>query len=244
MKLKAQLPMLLDAFPVDNPYCNHVDFMWSTDVTKLVNDPIRRSLGRTDDPDWEYSEPDPRMKPVQLETVGRNEVCNVSAVADGQNFELSMDYMLDNLDAIIANTMPQLVDQSDVVTFKREMEMQKVVFTDLIRSAKDQYSRSRDSLVNGISDKVSAARAEAETQVKRAGQLIGDKVSSGGQLIGDKVSSAGQLIGDKVSSASKSVTTGLAKAEKSLADGVNKAERAVGNALKTSLNKVINVFSF
>lgn len=56
-KLKSQLPRLIDAVMIDNPYFNHLDFMWSIEVNERVNDPVKELLEKTDDMDWEYSRP-------------------------------------------------------------------------------------------------------------------------------------------------------------------------------------------
>jgi len=59
MKLKSLLPRLIDAVMIDNPYFNHLDFMWSTEVNERVNNPIKELLEKTDDMEWEYSRPNP-----------------------------------------------------------------------------------------------------------------------------------------------------------------------------------------
>jgi len=65
MKLKSQLPRLIDAVMIDNPYFNHVDFLWSTEVNKRVNDPIKETLRKTDSVDWKYSGPNtPHSKDI------------------------------------------------------------------------------------------------------------------------------------------------------------------------------------
>lgn len=65
MRLKSQLPRLMDAVMIDNPYCNHVDFLWSLKVNEHVNDPIKETLRKTDDVNWKYSEPNPsKLKDV------------------------------------------------------------------------------------------------------------------------------------------------------------------------------------
>ncbi|XP_022178043.1 gastric triacylglycerol lipase-like [Myzus persicae] len=59
MKLKSQLPRLMDAVMIGNPYFNHLDFLWSIEVNERVNDPIKEILRKTDDKDWKYSGPNP-----------------------------------------------------------------------------------------------------------------------------------------------------------------------------------------
>lgn len=55
MRLKSQLPKLVDVVPVDSSRCNHVDFLWSLDVTKQVNVKVTEILQKTDHPDWEFT---------------------------------------------------------------------------------------------------------------------------------------------------------------------------------------------
>lgn len=55
MRLKAQLPKLLDVILVKNVYCNHVDFLWSLKVNEHINDPVKEILQKTDNIDWKYS---------------------------------------------------------------------------------------------------------------------------------------------------------------------------------------------
>jgi len=65
MKLKSQLPRLIDAVMIDNPYFNHLDFIWSTEVNERINDPIKEMLRKTDGVDWEYSGPNlPQSKDI------------------------------------------------------------------------------------------------------------------------------------------------------------------------------------
>lgn len=59
MRLKAQLPKLVDVILVKNPYCNHVDFLWSLKVNEHVNNPVKEILKKTDDINWEYLGPSP-----------------------------------------------------------------------------------------------------------------------------------------------------------------------------------------
>jgi len=50
---------------IDNPYFNHLDFIWSTEVNERVNDPIKEMLQKTDNVDWEYSGPNlPQSKDI------------------------------------------------------------------------------------------------------------------------------------------------------------------------------------
>lgn len=57
MRLKSQLPKLVDVVPVDSSRCNHVDFLWSLEVTKQVNVKVTEILQKTDHPDWEFTGP-------------------------------------------------------------------------------------------------------------------------------------------------------------------------------------------
>lgn len=66
MRLKRQLPNLMNAFSVNSPHFNHVDFLWSVDVIKLVNEPIKQILEKTDDLHWENLKPNSKMSPSEI----------------------------------------------------------------------------------------------------------------------------------------------------------------------------------
>jgi len=72
MRLKSQLPKLMDFVPVDSPRCNHVDFLWSLDVTKQVNAKVTEILLKTDHADWEYTGP-PSGSCTDTEGTGGND---------------------------------------------------------------------------------------------------------------------------------------------------------------------------
>jgi len=81
MKLKSLLPKLMDAVLIDNPYFNHVDFMWSTEVNQRVNDPIKETLRKTDNMDWKYSGPNlPNLK----------DISNVNSKVSGNSGEVNI----------------------------------------------------------------------------------------------------------------------------------------------------------
>lgn len=61
MKLKAQLPKVMNTIPVNNPHFNHVDFLWSINVKQQVNNPVKEILRNTDDMEWKYLGPGPTM---------------------------------------------------------------------------------------------------------------------------------------------------------------------------------------
>jgi len=61
MRLKVQLPRLIDIVLINNSYCNHLDFIASLKVNEHVNNPIKKILRITDDKDWVYSGPNPNM---------------------------------------------------------------------------------------------------------------------------------------------------------------------------------------
>lgn len=61
MKLKTQLPKLMDVILVNNSNCNHLDFLASLKVNEHINNPIKEILHKTDDTKWIYSGPNPNM---------------------------------------------------------------------------------------------------------------------------------------------------------------------------------------
>lgn len=138
MRLRDQLPMLMDAFPVDNPYCNHVDFLWSLKVNEHVNDPVKGILRKTDAAGWRYSGPSPSAVAGSRHGTGGGGCAPAangtvrSSTADDPNFVAGLDYFAENLDAIIASAMPRTVARGDRADFERERELQKFVFGKLI----------------------------------------------------------------------------------------------------------------
>ncbi|XP_025198658.1 lipase 3-like [Melanaphis sacchari] len=92
MRLKSQLPRLIDAVMIDNPYCNHVDFLWSLKVNEHVNNPIKETLRKTDDVSWRYSGPNPPKSKEGSNvsgdgSIGSSEHVNISGSAT--NIDLS-----------------------------------------------------------------------------------------------------------------------------------------------------------
>lgn len=160
MRLKIQLPKLMDAFSIKSPYWNHVDFLWSKDVTKQVNDPTREILERTDDLDWQYSMPNNRIVlPNTIDISDRKEFCNALislGVTSNLKFVPSWDYIIkENLNILIANVMPRFMIENDIHNFEQELELQKIVFGDLIKFIKlveKKYGRLHDNFTSDIFD--------------------------------------------------------------------------------------------
>lgn len=157
MRLKSQLPRLIDAVMIDNPYCNHVDFMWSLKVNEHVNDPVKETLRKTDDVDWKYSGPNPSKDTLD---VGGNVSAgyiggsgNISISEDiriaggnisGSGAPLNLDYIAKNLGRIIRDIMPMSME-GDAADFKQERELQETLLADAIefvRLVQKKYFRS------------------------------------------------------------------------------------------------------
>lgn len=155
MRLKAQLPRLVDVIRVNNPYCNHVDMLWSLKVNEHVNEPAMGILRKTDDPGWVYTGPNPGVgNEIRIEDLGDVAGKRTPVPMDPVDRPVSTGpgyYLPTNLDAIIANAMPPSMDDKDAAAFERERELQKVLFGNVIefaRSAQKMYGRLWDDIVS------------------------------------------------------------------------------------------------
>lgn len=133
MKLKFQLPKLMDIILVNNSYCNHLDFLASLKVNEHVNDPIKNILQKTDSVDWLYSAP---SQPEEAKNGGEHE--NVTSVdlwspspSNNQQFESGMEYFKKHLGDTLVSTMLHHQTSNDSEMFKREREQQKILTENL-----------------------------------------------------------------------------------------------------------------
>lgn len=136
MRLRDQLPKMMDAVLVNNSYCNHLDFVASLKVNEHINDPVKEVLRKTDASDWVYrADPanpgaidGPREDRVNATTAGPVP----TSAEGGRKHVSSLDYSRENLDAIVAKVTSRSGNEKDVAKFKRERELQKSLFRNLI----------------------------------------------------------------------------------------------------------------
>ncbi|XP_025198683.1 lipase 3-like [Melanaphis sacchari] len=170
MRLKSQLPKLIDVVPVDSPRCNHVDFLWSFDVTKKVNEQVTEILQKTDHADWEYTGPpaDPHADVYETDE-------NSSRVTKGQqpnstnddhelvNFVQETDYS-----SGITPVRQDDDDDESAEIVREQRLMQKVqLFGNLImllKSTEMKYHRLRNGLTREISGWAHRARKVTGTR--------------------------------------------------------------------------------
>lgn len=256
MRLKAQLPKLMDVFPVNNSYCNHVDFLWSLNVTEKVNDPIKEILNTTDAMDWKYSGLNPTsVNEMNAADLKDNKIPfeRPPNPSNNLNFIPSLDYFVKNLNAIIANTMPRSVDENDVAEFQRELDLQKMLFANVIeysKSTEKLYNRLRDEFTNEISDwtddtmaGISVARDTVETHVKKTTVLLNDKVKYAGKSVVAGVANAENAVVVGVSKTENFVVGSVAKAEKSVVGGIVQVDYFLNYGLNKTNQTVVNIFN-
>lgn len=228
MRLKDQLPKVMDTVPVNNPYCNHVDFLWSINVNQHVNNPIKDILRNTDDPGWTYSGPDPTMTNeidgggVRVDAVTPSAGRPANAI-DNVDSAPGLEYFAENLDMIIDRTMPRVVDERDVEEFERERELQKFLFGNVISFVKlteKKFDRFRDDIADGMSELAAGGSAARNA-------------------VGTRVRTTSVLVNDKLTSVRKSVTYGLGKAEESVVGGITKAEHFVVGSVNKAEHFVV-----
>lgn len=131
MRLKAQLPKMMDAVLVNNSYCNHLDFVASLKVNEHVNEPVKGVLRRTDALDWVYEGPSPSASDDSHKEANATLVRLPAPTNDGK-LGPNADYLRKNLDAIMTNVVPRSVNKNDLAEFERERELQKILFRNLI----------------------------------------------------------------------------------------------------------------
>lgn len=256
MRLKVQLPQLMDAFAVADPYFNHVDFLWSLNVNQLVNEPVKDILQKTDDPNWTYTGPNSRA--FSSGTVNKSAVQPVAPITPlmpvyNPKFVSGLDFFAENLDAIIASTMPRCVDEKDAEAFERERELQKLLFGDVIqfvKSATEKYDRIRNEFTNEVSDwsddartgvmtGVAGARNAAEFHVRQTATVVGNTVSCAGKTVAGGVAKAGSAVAGGVTKAENAVVGGVAKAGSAVAGGVAMAGSAVASGVAKAESAVV-----
>ncbi|XP_001952550.2 lipase 3 [Acyrthosiphon pisum] len=168
MRLKSQLPKLMDFVPVDSPRCNHVDFLWSLDVTKQVNAKVAEILQKTDHADWEYTGP-PSGSCTDTDGTGGNDSQTTkerqpNSTSDHNvyvNFAPGPDCPAMNS----SGGTPVQQDESELVRGRKLI--QKLQLLDnlivLLKSTETKYHRLRDGLTREFSEWTRGARNEAGT---------------------------------------------------------------------------------
>lgn len=159
MRLKNQLPKLMDVILIDSPYFNHVDFLWSLNVNKLVNEPVKEILNKTDDINWVYSGLNPSMTSIKNVNVASDKKKMVSDKRPPNSVNQlkysSLKNISDNLDSIIESIMPRPMNDNDVAEFKRQSERQKIllgVLIELFKSFERNYGQNRLDLNDKFSN--------------------------------------------------------------------------------------------
>lgn len=182
MRLKDQLPKLMDAILVSNPYCNHADPLWSLNVTEKINNPVKEILNKIDDLDWSYSGPNPSMTVVSETDDVKNRIVTdkifdlLSSLKNNTQFLTNLDYFAKHLDEIIKSTMPQPLNDTNVEDFKRERNLQKILFGYMINffktsNFKMKYGNLKRKFTNEISDFTNNITTAVLTGVNKNGIL-------------------------------------------------------------------------
>ncbi|XP_060863539.1 lipase 3-like isoform X1 [Metopolophium dirhodum] len=251
MKLKAQLPMVVDAFPAKSPYFNHVDFLWSSRVAEQINDPVKEILQKTDDLGWTYTGPAATATAVDavVPVVSQPpiQILQLNPLSGTVNLAPSLEFFAENLDAIIASTMPRPVDERDVAVFELEREQQRLLFGGVIRfaqAAEKKYGQLREEITNEISGWADDVATGAESRVKQTAVLVNGKIAFAGHSVAGAVGKAEHFVVGGVGKAEQTVVVGIGKAQNYVSYGLNKADRAVNGALNATVGRVGRVLWF
>ncbi|XP_015376411.1 PREDICTED: lipase 3-like isoform X1 [Diuraphis noxia] len=253
LKLKAQLPMVVDAFPAKSPYFNHVDFLWSSRVVEQINDPVKEILQKTDDLGWTYTGPAANSSAVAVDAIVPAinrppiQTLQLNPLSGVVNPAPSLEFFAANLDAIIASTMPRPVDERDAAVFEREREQQRLLFGGVIKfaqAAEKKYGQLREEITNEITGWADDVATGAESRVKQTAVLVNGKIVLAGNSVAGAVGKAEHFVADGVGKAEQTVAVGIGKAHNYVNYGLNKADRAVNNALNATVGRVSRVFWF
>lgn len=247
MKLKAQLPMVVDSFPAKSPYFNHVDFLWSTNVTEQINDPVKEILQKTDRLGWTYTgtaataiSSAVAVNAVDLPQI---QMLQLNPLSGAVNLAPSLEFFAENLDAIIASTMPRPVDEHDAAVFEREREQQRLLFGGVIKfaqAAEKKYGHIRQEITNEIAGWADDAATGAESRVKQTAVLVNGKIAFAGHSVAGAVGKAEHFVAGGVGKAEQTVAVGIGKAHNYFNYGLNKADWAVN----ATVGRVGRVFWF
>lgn len=151
MKLKDQLPKLMNFIPVDNPYCNHVDLLWSKHVTTNVNDPVKEILKNADVMSWIYPGPNPYVN--IKDTIDNDDRTSYPKTDFGDL--PGLEFSDENLDALIRDTMPKSLDDNDTEEFERQRKLLNIVLRNMINFAVSVDTENRKSQQVNISNAMS-----------------------------------------------------------------------------------------
>ncbi|KAL4143880.1 hypothetical protein QTP88_006135 [Uroleucon formosanum] len=253
MKLKAKLPMVLDSFPAKSRYFNHVDFLYSTNVNQEINDPVKEILQKTDDLDWTYTGPVATATAVAVDAVvpvfsqPPIQTLQLNPLSGVVNMAPSLEFFAENLDAIIANTMPRPVDEHDAAVFDREREQQRLLFGGVIRfaqAAEKKYGQFRKEITNEISGWADDAATDSESRVKQTAVMVNDKIKFAGNSVVGAVGIAEHFVVDGVGKAEQTVVGSIGKAQNYVNQGLSKADLTVNSALNATVGRVGRVLWF
>lgn len=153
MRLKLQLPKLMDFVPVDSPHCNHVDFLWNTNVTKQVNVKVTEILQKTDHADWEYTGP-PAGSSADIHGTNDNHGPTTKRPpSNSVNFALDPDCSVENSSGVTS------VQRDDDETTKKVRLFGNMIV--LLKSTETKYHRLLDGLTREFSGWTRGARNDA-----------------------------------------------------------------------------------
>jgi len=247
MKLKAQLPMVVDAFPAKSPYFNHVDFLWSTSVAEQINNPVKEILQKTDHLGWTYTgtaaTATSTTMAVSVVDGPPIQMLQLNPLSGTVNLAPSLEFFAENLDAIIASTMPQPVDERDAAVFEREREQQRLLFGGVIKfaqAAEKKYGQLREEITNEIAGWADDVATGAESRVKQTAVLVNGKIAFAGHSVAGAVGKAEHFVAGGVGKAEQTVAVSIGKAHNYVNYGLNNADWA----LNSTVGRVSRVFWF
>lgn len=163
----------MDFVSVDSPRCNHVDFLWSLDVTKQVNAKVTEILQKTDHSDWKYTGPSEDSCTADVDGTGDNDSSTTKGrqpnSTDNHHENVNFAPVPDCSVKHSSGAIPvQQRDDKSAELARGWKLMQKVQLLDnlivLLKSTETKYHRLRDGVSKEFSEWTHGARNETGTR--------------------------------------------------------------------------------
>ncbi|XP_050521584.1 lipase 3-like [Daktulosphaira vitifoliae] len=244
LKLKERLPNIINFIKIDNPWFNHVDFLWSKGVNFYVNDRVITLFNESDDLSWNIStyltsSQSPTGKTNDVNTLSSCDFSKESIVNDSGDFNIknrpSLDFLKTHLDEIISKGMPH-IEKTLSQAENYEKELQKTFISNLLDLEKS-YRKKSNELLNNM-----------DTHVTMADRVVKDNVAKSFSVIDRNVKIVSKTLNNNILMIEKTIEKNIIKTENIISDSFTNANHFMQNETdrlsRTVRNALQKVFRF